>query len=109
MTGRETGSDALERAKTTVRWSENLADPSDTVLLPRTGSPEKRENAHPCLRKNRGRLLWCPQTKRNAFHTFAIQNNLSAIGAIETMGWSRHFCQQTTNQAQLQPMLVSLL
>lgn len=31
MTGRETGSDALERAKTTVRWSENLADPSDTV------------------------------------------------------------------------------
>ena len=71
MTGRETGSDALERAKTTVRWSENLADPSDTVC--------SDDNAHPCLRKNRGRLLWCPQTKRNAFHTFAIQKQSIAL------------------------------
>lgn len=31
MAGRETGSDALERAKTTVRWFRNPADPSDTV------------------------------------------------------------------------------
>lgn len=80
MTGRETGSDILKRAKTTAGGQRVMArrrseryrlqwlrpvlgriarTPVTIMILPlRTSGPEKRENAHPCLRKNRGRLLW---------------------------------------------------
>lgn len=130
MTGRETGSDALERAKTTagchlaacrseryrLQWLRPVVGRiaiipvTIMVLLLRTSSPEKRENAHPCLRKNRGRLLWCPCDRTERLpHLCRYIQIYRTIGAIETMRRSGHFCQQTTNQTRLRCMLVSLL
>ena len=67
------------------------------VLLPRTGSPEKRENAHPCLRKSRGRLLWCPCDRTERFSHLCNKEHSINLWSDRNHGLERAFLS-TDNQ-----------
>ncbi len=103
LTGRETGSDKPGRAKTicqddfilgilrailsvavTPRGGADCDDPCHLswYFCRKTAALKNGRTHHPCLRKNRGRLLWCPWEdtflyQRNVSHTFVLKLLLS--------------------------------
>lgn len=135
MTGRETGSDMPGRAKTICgglcrgifraiqsvavmpRGGADCDDPCHLswYFCRKTAALKNGRTHHPCLRKNRGRLLWCPwnisyilspaerqphlqqiSILENAAFAFSGVHH-SSIGAIDTMRRNRPICQQTTS------------
>ena len=73
----------------------------------KTAALKNGRTHHPCLRKNRGRLLWCPWDGRSIPLPAERQPRLcfktTSIGAIDTMRRNRPLCQQITNLCRFPP------
>lgn len=127
LAGRETGSDKPGRAKTicrdfilsilrailsvavTPRGGADCDDPCHLswYFCRKTAALKNGRTHHPCLRKNRGRLLWCPWDVTDIPLPAERQPHLcfktTSIGAIDTMRRNRPLCQQTANLCRFPP------
>lgn len=73
----------------------------------KTAALKNGRTHHPCLRKNRGRLLWCPWDVTDIPLPAERQPHLcfktTSIGATDTMRRNRPLCQQRTSLCRFPP------